>query len=76
MSPTAAKLDEPVLLSNEIRDGLLQDLIAVGLILRRLEATVSEARRDDVVSAGAVLDGDVRLVRDLIDRLRGVDRAA
>ncbi len=73
MSPTATKIDGATLLSNELRDGLLQDLIAVGLILRRLEPAAADSARADLASAGAVIEEDVRLVRSLIDRLRAIE---
>ncbi len=63
---------EPSVLSNEIRDGLLQDLVAVGLLLRHFDQTLPEEMRACLASASAAIDADVRLVRGLIDRLRSV----
>lgn len=61
-------------LSEEIRDGLLQDLVAVALILRDLErhAEAEEAteERCRLASASTAIDADVRAVRALIARLR------
>lgn len=57
-------------LSDEIRDGLLQDLVAVGLILRQLESATGASGRRSLASASAAIDEDVRVVRSLIDRLR------
>ena len=70
MTLTAANLGESVGLSNEIRDGLLQDLLAVGLILRRLEGAAPEDGRDEIAAASAAIDEDVQVVRSIIDRLR------
>ena len=69
MSVSNANQDEPATLSNEIRDGLLQDLLAVGMILRRLEHAAPEGR-DEIASATAVIEENVRVVRGIIDRLR------
>ena len=71
MSQTVAKVAEPTELSDEIRDGLLQDLLAVGLILRDLEQRApSEDAAHQLASASRAIDEDVRTVRVLIDRLR------
>ncbi|MEI6136630.1 MAG: hypothetical protein WCQ48_04345 [Chloroflexota bacterium] len=75
MSATAANTSatdegEPATLSNEIRDGLLQDLLAVGLILRRLECAAPGTGCAEITSASAVIEEDVRVVRGIIDRLR------
>lgn len=71
MSTAAAKLDtSTATLSDEIRDGILQDLLAVAMILRRLEHSAAEAGQSDLATASATIDEDVRVVRDLIDRLR------
>ena len=71
MTQTASNPAEPSLLSDEIRDGLLQDLLAVALILRDVEqqAAPGETRRR-LAAASAALDADVRTVRALIARLR------
>ena len=62
---------EASLLSNEVRDGLLQNLVAVGLILRDLEHRARPGEtRCRLASAGTVIDADVRTVRGLIARLR------
>ncbi len=66
---TTAKLAEPVGLSEEMRDGLLQDLLGVGMILRRLEQIVPEAA-PEIASASAAIEQDVRAVREIIERLR------
>ena len=61
-------------ISVEMRDGLLQDLVAVAIILRDLEQH-AEAEEDDEVrrrlaSAAAAVEADVCAARRLIDRLR------
>ena len=70
MSTTAAKLDPTTALSDELRDGILQDLLAVGMILHRMECTPVEAGQSDLATASATIEENVRIVRDLIDRLR------
>ena len=53
--PTSEPPSRPALrpeaLSDEIRDGLLQDLVAVSLILRHLEGIAHEATCASIVSA-------------------------
>lgn len=61
---------EPSALSDEIRDGLLQDLVAVSLILRNLGETETPGARDQIAAATAAIKQDVEVVRDLITRLR------
>jgi signal transduction histidine kinase len=70
MSQSVAKAAQPSVLSDEIRDGLLQDLRAVGLILRQLETTASEGAARRIASASQAIDADVRAVRGIIDRLK------
>jgi signal transduction histidine kinase len=70
MSQSVAKAAQPSVLSDEIRDGLLQDLLAVGLILRQLETTASEGAARRIASASQAIDADVRAVRGIIDRLK------
>ena len=70
MSQPVASVTEPEVLSDEIRDGLLQDLVAVSLILRHLEQTSPDESRKRLASASAAIEADVEVVRGLIDRLR------
>ncbi|MFA7249741.1 MAG: hypothetical protein WC273_08930 [Dehalococcoidia bacterium] len=70
MTQTFATNAEPVVLSEEIRDGLLQDLVAVGLILRHLEMHIPGDTRAPLATASAAIDANVNVVRTLIDRLR------
>ena len=70
MSQSVAKAAAPSALSDEIRDGLLQDLLAVGLILRHLEQTTAAEAAGPITSASRAIDADVRTVRGLIDRLK------
>ena len=65
----------PEELPDELRDGLLQDLVAVGLVMtmasRSLPASDgNHALRAALASATTTLDADLRAVRSLIDRLR------
>jgi signal transduction histidine kinase len=67
-------------LAYELRDGLLQDLVAVGLLVetarRGLRASrgASDVRRADAESAleqaAATIEQDLRALRSVIDRLR------
>ena len=57
-------------LSDDIREGLLQDLVAVGLILRHLEQTALDDTHAHLASAITAIDDDVHVVRGLIERLR------
>lgn len=70
MSQSVATAVEPSVISDEIRDGLLQDLLAVGLILRDLARHSSPESAPRIASASQAIDDDVRAVRGLIDRLR------
>lgn len=56
-------------LSEDICEGLLQDLVAVGLILRHLQQTASDDARPHLASASATIDADVEVVRGPIERL-------
>jgi signal transduction histidine kinase len=69
-SQSTTNVAEPSGLSDEIRDGLLQDLVAVGLILRHLEQTSESETVRRLTPAATVIDADIRVVRGLIDRLR------
>ncbi len=68
--PDRSESSVPADLFDDIRDGLLQDLVAVGLILRHLQQTASDDARPHLASAIATIDADVEVVRGLIDRLR------
>jgi len=70
MSQSVASAVEPSVLSDEIRDGLLQDLLAVGLILRDLEHHTSAEAASRVATASRAIDADVLAVRQIIDRLK------
>lgn len=70
MNLSAASTAAPSELSDEIRDGLLQDLLAVGLILRHLEQSATDDAGARIASASRAIDEDVRTVRCLIDRLK------
>lgn len=70
MTQSVAQAAEPSELSDEIRDGLLQDLLAVGLILRHLEQTASDDAARRLASASQAIEADVRAVRGIIDRLK------
>lgn len=61
---------DAAVLSEEIRDGLLQDLLAVGLLVRSLDPTTSDEGASRLATASTAIDADVRVVRGLIDRLR------
>ena len=67
---TARNATKPSILSDELRDGILQDLLAVGMILRQLEDTSTEDAARRLASASAAIDADVRAVRGLITRLK------
>ncbi|MDA0302177.1 MAG: hypothetical protein O2822_06585 [Chloroflexi bacterium] len=70
MTQSVANVAEPSELSDEIRDGLLQDLLAVGLILRHLEQSASDDAARHLASASQAIEADVRAVRGIIDRLK------
>ncbi len=71
MTQTGGPAPSAGALGDELRDGLLQDLVAVGLILRHLEESLSEdAARSSLAAAARAIDDDVRAVRGIIDRLR------
>lgn len=70
MTQSLASTIEPAALSDEMRDGLLQDLVAVGLILRDLQRHTSAEAAARVASATQAIDADVRAVRGIIDRLK------
>ena len=70
MDQSVASAVEPSVLSDEIRDGLLQDLLAVALILRDLERHTSAEAATRVASASQAIEADVRAVREIIDRLK------
>jgi len=70
MTQSAATIAEPSILSDEIRDGLLQDLVAVSLMLRHLEQTGPVETRGRLATATAAIQQDIEVVRGLIDRLR------
>lgn len=61
-------------LAYELRDGLLQDLLAVGLLIegaRRALGAESNAEADALLERAArALQGDVATVRAMIDQLR------
>lgn len=67
-------------LAYELRDGLLQDLVAVGLLVEtarqglRASPGVSGVSRADIEAAleqaAATIEQDLRLLRSVIDRLR------
>ncbi len=69
---TELKRIEPSILSDEIRDGLLQDLVAVSLILRNLELAGTPETRDQIATANAAIQMDVEVVREIITRLKAV----
>ena len=70
MSQTPVIPAAGALLSDELRDGILQDLLAVGMILRQLEQTSAEDAARRLASASAAIDEDVRAVRGLVTRLK------
>lgn len=70
MSQSVSPAVEPAVLSDEIRDGLLQDLLAVGLILRDLANQSSPETAPRIASASRAIDANVLAVRGLIDRLK------
>jgi len=66
-------------LAHELRDGLLQDLVAVGLLveaariaIREGEGTEAERAHADALlaRAAATIEGDLAMLRSVIDRLR------
>ncbi len=60
---------EPAVLSDELRDGLLQDLLAIGMTLRDLEAKATPGEATRLAAAREAIDADVTTVRELIGRL-------
>ena len=70
MTQSVAKVAIPSELSDELRDGLLQDLLAVGFILRHLEQTTTADAARRLASASEAIEADVQAVRGIIDRLK------
>ncbi len=67
---------EPAVLSDEIRDGLLQDLLAVGMILSDLEAKATPNEAARIAAARESIDADIATVRGLIARLTAAGAVA
>lgn len=64
MTPTA------VALATELRDGLLQDLVAAGMLVEVVRRSVGDPDLNRTLEALArTLQGDQRCVRSVIDRL-------
>lgn len=69
---------DPRTIATELRDGLLQDLVALGLVVRlaeqslaRREGTATRDAQNALVVAGETIAGDLARLRSLIDRLGG-----
>ncbi len=60
---------EAAVLSDEIRDGLLQDLLAVSMILRDLETKATPAEAERLGLAREAINADITTVRELVGRL-------
>lgn len=70
----ALQIDQPGVLAHGMRDGLLQDLLAVSMLIEgaRIRADVSERERSLLLAeAAAALHGNIASVRALITRLCG-----
>lgn len=67
-------------LAYELRDGLLQDLVAIGLLVEAARLTFREGDSGDgsaadradalLAQAAATIEDDVQRLRSVIDRLR------
>lgn len=67
---------EPANLSDEIRDGLLQNLLAVGMILSDLQAKATPDEAARIATAREAIDADIATVRGLIGHLSAAAIAA
>lgn len=68
------QIDQPGTPAHGVRDGLLQDLLAVSMLIEgaRIRANVKESERALLLAeAAAALHGNIASVRALITRLRG-----
>lgn len=68
MTPTTTAV------ATELRDGLLQDLVALGLMLKIVERSLAEpspAAGSALAAAGSVIETNLERLRAVIDRLGG-----
>lgn len=72
--PRAFPIDRPDALASDLRDGLLQDLLAVSMLVERARISTEASAGDDARAldvAGATLRADIASMRALITQLRG-----